>query len=123
VSMFPCDVHHQRIRGPLDAIYLALLRGTDRVSRRLRVCPEDRSAILAEFNAEWVLSTDDDQVEFGFDNCHGCKSEVTPAASWAGFVTVYAKGSERADYFTLYCDRCASESIQRFGLIPTPSRA
>lgn len=123
MSLFPCDIHHGRIRGSLDALYISLLRGADRRRARLRVCSQDLDALLAEHQVEWREVADDDGVDLEFDNCYGCQAEVSAAASWAGFVTVYRKGSERTDYFTLYCNRCGDESINRFQLKdPTDGR-
>lgn len=119
MSIYSCDVHGARIRGPLDAIYLTLLSSGRRDSRRLRVCPNDHRELLAKYAEEWTLASED-----GPPNdsavCSACGNTAERASELdLFFATSYAKGVEPAEYYATYCGSCAEDFRLTFGLKPS----
>ena len=108
MSFYPCDIHGQRIRGPLSAFYPALLSGGDRLQRRMRLCADCLDGLLETYGDKWQLV---DAVDAGGLDllCAGCRNEIESSVDRAAFfATAYRKGAERADYFAAYCNGCAS---------------
>jgi hypothetical protein len=116
VSIYPCDWHHRRIDGPLNAAYVSLLRGSERYSRRLRLCGLDLDYILGEvLVAASLVETDD------LDDNEGLRAtcghpEVGASSTDALFASVYRKGSERADYYGRCCAACGDELVSNLRL-------
>lgn len=116
VSIYACDVHGSRIRGPLDAIYLTLVQGGRRDSRRLRVCPNDHAELLAKYSAEWFLASDEGAGELAA-MCGACQQPLErPADAVTFFGTSYRKGHDPDEYYGQYCGSCAEDFRQTFRL-------
>ena len=116
MSIYPCDLHHQRIVGPLGAIYAALLYGSSRYDRRLRVCSGCLDSLLQVHGSRWTL-VDGDGASEGDFLCAGCSSELGPEQGrTAFFATAYRKGSDRQDYFAYYCHGCAFQLASSLGV-------
>lgn len=117
VSVYPCDIHHGRIRGALESIRITLLRGQDRATRKLRVCPFDHQTILEEHADEWVLVADEglspqDEV------CSACGAASDDGGLLVpAFVYSYARGQEVREYFAQYCTQHAAELAVAYGLV------
>jgi len=119
VSIYACDVHGARIRGPLDAIYLTLLQSGDRLGRRLRVCPKDHEVVLAEWSREWTLVDSEGVVDDQL-LCSACSQPAQRASDLSAFfATSYRKGSEPEEYYAAYCGACAPDVASRLGLKPS----
>ena len=116
MSIYPCDVHHSRVVGPLSAAYFGLLRGADRSGRKLRLCSTCLDAILTSDGSHWA-SIDGDGQSQDFDVCTACQANVQPPeVAYPLFVTVYRKGSDRVDYYGNYCQSCAERLVERYAL-------
>lgn len=116
MSIYPCQVHGARIRGPLDAIYLTLLSSDGRYSRRLRVCPADHLELLAKYEREWSLATDEGPAG---DNTMCCACGQTPERGSrvdVFFATSYRKGQDAAEYYAEYCPSCGVDLRDTLGL-------
>lgn len=117
MSQYPCDVHGRRYFGAQETAYLALVRGTNRLSRRLRLCPTDMEHLLDLDGHGWV-STESDDAPSAEPVCSSCGRDTeaeTPA--WAFFATVYRRKSDRVDYFGEYCVDCALILAAKYGLV------
>lgn len=118
VSLFPCDVHGSRVRGPLEAAYLAVLDGGTRYSRRLRLCADCLSTILSDEDDAWKQVTDDADLRPSLV-CSACgEGGDAPSAFSAIFATVYRRGADRVDYFAQECHDCAKATVLRYELAP-----
>lgn len=108
MSIYPCGVHGRRVNGPLGAIYLSLLRGGDRRSRRMRVCSPCLTELLAGDGSTWVRVDPDDTGTLA-EVCSSCDKAVnSPTTKALFFGTVYPPGKNRDDYFAYFCWSCAS---------------
>lgn len=116
MSIYPCDIHGQRVRGSLEAVYASLLRGQLRYSRRLRVCPNDLDELLSAHQREWLCLSDDDSIDLG-PVCGACGQRFEEASDLQPlFITVYRRGQDREDYFARYCETCAADLANVLGL-------
>ena len=101
MAQYPCEKHGARYKGPQQTIYPAMLNGTTRLGHKVRVCPPCLSQIM-----EWLQEhTSPADSQLGVFSCWNCGAQDTP---WAMFVTVYAQGEERQDFFGRSCGGCAS---------------
>lgn len=111
MSVFPCVIHGARIKGSLGAAYVSALHGTDRRSRRLRVCSPCLAEFLTTTGSEWVAS-DLDGTDLPVPLCSSCSKGVSRNEdAWAIFATVYPPGAERRDYFGSLHVACAEGFI------------
>lgn len=111
MSIFPCVIHGARVKGSLGAVYVSALHGTDRRSRRLRVCGPCLAEFLTTTGSEWV-SANLDGAAVHFPMCSACSKAASPTEdSWALFITVYPPGAERDDYFGCLHLACAPDFI------------
>jgi len=108
VSIYPCDWHHRRVDGPLNAAYITLMRDGGRYSRRLRLCSVDLDHVLTEvLAAASLVETDDldDQGEMPVTCGHPSGSPGDPQPL---FVTVFRKGSDKQDFYGRLCPACGT---------------
>lgn len=106
MSLYACDVHGKRVPGSLESAYPTLLRGTARLTRRVRLCPDHMDSFLGAEHCRLVPIADIEQgVPLGV--CGACGQEgFATSALDSLFVTVYRRGEERSDYFTTLCGPC-----------------
>ena len=119
MSIYACSSHGARVKGPLGAVYVSALNGTDRFARRLRLCGPCISEFLTTTGSEWVQQ-DMDRASVVVPMCSACsKPSNKNSRDVAVFATVYSPGAERADFFgTLHSD-CAASFIQGLSLEPS----
>lgn len=116
MSMFPCSEHGARVKGPLGALYVSALHGTDRYSRRMRLCGPCLASVLSGVGGEWIPA---DSSDAGVDlpMCSACSKPVQASDdSWAVFATAYPPGSNRDDYFGQLHAACATGFVDGLGL-------
>ena len=107
VSIYPCDVHGRRVPSRLGAAYVTLSRGTSKRSRRLRLCGQCLGDILSTYDDEWTPVGLEDDVPVA-EMCATCKTPLEELEDpWGCFVTTFARGDERQDYFGWYCSKDA----------------
>lgn len=117
VSIFPCDVHGRRAPARLGSAYLTVARGTDKWSRKLRVCAPCLADILKTHEDEWTDLGVDDEVQVA-EVCPTCQAVLTdPSERYGCFVTIYPRGDERQDFFAWYCPVDADSLARAYGLI------
>lgn len=116
VSVYPCDVHGARIRGPLEGIRVTLLSHSDRYSRRLRVCPPDLDQILSTHEREWE-HIEDEGLAAHQQVCSACAREPQgPEDRFDCFVYVWRRSTPQSEYYGIYCSKCGGDLISTFGL-------
>ena len=115
MAVFPCDVCGAIYKGPQQTMYPALFLGTSTVRVKQRMCP-NCFANANEFSQELLVPIDGRTLSRG---CTVCEDDLAP---FAFFVTVYATGEERVDYFGQLCSTCVSNRVatRYYGL---PARA
>lgn len=118
MSLFPCDRHGSRIRGSLCAAYVTVLHGTSRNSRKLRLCADCLNSFLDAHKDRWVEVSDNSEVAERV-LCGACAEECDkPSSDLPLFVTVYARGAERVDYYGALHAVCAEPYESDLGLRP-----
>jgi hypothetical protein len=111
VAMFPCDAHGGRYRGPQQTAYPALVSGTNTTRARRRLCPDCFTSLIGWCADHLADASVDDMRE---DGCATCSADV---AGVAVFVTLYAQGDERQDWYGRICTDCSqsNEVLPLFG--------
>lgn len=118
MSLFPCDQHGTRVRGPLEAAYLAVLDGGTRYQRRLRLCADCLDTLLSGEGENWG-KVDDETADFAPMVCSACGAKASaPSAMAAFFATIYRRGADRVDYFASFCHDCAKKVVLEHELNP-----
>lgn len=105
MAIYPCDHHGLRYQGPQQTIYPAVINGTGQERMKRRLCPAcfgEASHWIEEHMAD---ATRDDLP----DGCCLCGTDEAPTAV---FCTVYARGSERQDFFAHACEQCAGLGVR-----------
>lgn len=105
MAAFPCDFCGDRYRGRQQTAYPALVSGTDRISRKMRLCPKDFDRIV---HLPWLSPADSNPVT-PWGTCSMCGAL---GADWAVFVPYYEDGQARADLWASVCDRCSATSAR-----------
>lgn len=112
--MFPCDVGHHRYAGAQQTMYPAIATQSDVIRRKLRLCPDHFDDCLTQLQERAQRA----QLDFGeavHATCYFCGGEVTEDATQF-FVTVYAKGEDRDDYWSVLHSRCARDTAREWSL-------
>lgn len=116
MSLFPCSIHGARVKGSLGSVYVSALDGTNRYSRRMRVCSPCLADFLATVGSEWVPA-DPGGSDQPIPMCSSCSKPATSSGTaWAVFCTVYEPGADRIDYFGAVHAKCASEFVSGLNL-------
>ena len=119
MSIFPCDRHGTRVRGPLDAAYVTVLSGTARYSRRLRLCSECLRGFLDTHSNVWQEVSDNPTLDKP-TLCSTCAAQCNePSSDLPVFVTVYARGNERQDLYGAVHSACGPSFCEAMGLSET----
>jgi len=112
MAQYPCDRHGARYQGAQQTMYPAILDGADSLRKKLRLCPACFNELHAFTVGRMQYSGDADD---GLIPCPICDGEPSiPCVS--AFNTIYAKGTERADYFAVACHECKAELARKLGL-------
>jgi hypothetical protein len=116
MALFPCAVGEHRYPGRQQAMYPALVNGADATRARLRLCPKHFDA-FAEKLADHCRNA-----QQAFDDpmllaCGVCGKLVEDSA-WQFFVTVYATGADRQDWWAPLHEDCAFAMADDWQLDP-----
>lgn len=104
MARYPCSVNGHRYREGQQSMYPALLT-RDRTDRRmLRLCPQHFDGFVDQLRetCQQVLDQGADDI---ITSCALCQSNVA-GQSGSFFVTVYAKGAEREDWYGTVHEDC-----------------
>lgn len=101
MARFPCTRCGQRYNGRQQTAYPAIVDGNDQERKRMRLCPNDFQELESWLGDHLQDGTADD--ETGASECVLCSTSPAPLAI---FVTVYAKGEERSDWYGRLCPDC-----------------
>ena len=98
MALFPCDAHGSMYRGAQQTIYPAIMNGIASQRQKRRLCP----SCFDEVN-EWCQVNLLSATSYGesMQGCIACEAEEVP---YAIFVTLYARGEDRADYYGRACE-------------------
>lgn len=109
MARFPCDSCRKPFRGRAVYLYLALLKGNDRLQRRFRLCRDCSAGFWESNGLERVeaVSIDASFSPTSASDCIVCASELNDR--WALFATQYDIQSDREDFFGELCGECAHE--------------
>ena len=122
VSVYPCEIHGSRIRGALEGIRITLLRGDDRYSRRLRVCPSDLTELLRTHSEEWIR-VDDDGLATLDGLCTSCGTDENATRfSDQVFVYVWRRGQPQDEFYGALCYSCGERLRKDFALVKEEHR-
>lgn len=105
MAMYPCEFNGHRYRSAQQTMYPAIVNGTDGTRRKLRLCPEHFEDLLEKLQNH-ATNAQEDMFEHVANRCFICGLETTDAPS-ALFVTVYAQGMEREDFWAPLHKDCA----------------
>lgn len=105
MAIYPCDHHGLRYQGAQQTIYPAVVRGQDSERQKQRLCPACFSEAYAWIGQHLVDATQEELPA----GCCCCDADEAAAAV---FCTVYAKGSEREDFFGHACEACAGLGVR-----------
>jgi hypothetical protein len=110
MAIFPCDEHGARYRGAQQTAYPAIVDGSVVMRERRRLCP-DCFQRLVDWCNSYLQLADDPSMRRG---CALCHEELS---RFAVFVTLYAKGAEREDWYGRLCADCGlhAASVVLFG--------
>lgn len=107
MSIYPCDIHGSRIRGPLDAFYLSVMLDDGWMNRRLRSCRLDLDSFVEEHDKSIPL-IDFNSVPTHIEACENCHSDfVSIQDAVPVLLYVYRKGEEPEERYGSWCKRCA----------------
>lgn len=97
MAVFPCDIGRHRYPGPQQTMYPAVVDGDLCRRRKLRLCPIHFAELLDRLHQGYSNG----QIEFLDVQAVTCPLCSNPVRDETGqfFATVYAKGSERADFW------------------------
>lgn len=115
MSMFKCDVHGSRVEGRLDAMYLTLLRGGIRYSRKMRICTPDLHDVV---NSELMnlVPIDNDWDGVTDPKCNSCGAQHRLGQLDAVFCTAYERGEDRQDFYAQLCHPCGDTLVDKYSL-------
>ncbi len=119
MAIFACSVGLHQYPGRQQSMYPALVNGGEAWRRKLRLCP-DHFVELQDRALDHLRSAQaafDDPMLLG---CAGCRRLVEDSA-WQFFVTVYATGADRADYWAPVHEKCAPSVAEDWHLEPGPT--
>ena len=111
MALFPCDKHGDRYAGKQQTIYPAIINGTDAIRERRRLCRDCFADALQECAMKLGDATNPN-----LSNPACCECGVDEAAHPV-FVTAYADGQDRQDFYGRLCRGClgGNLSIALFG--------
>jgi hypothetical protein len=101
MALFPCDQHGARYHGAQQTAYPAIVDGSVVMRERRRLCP-DCFQDLVDWCNTYLQLAEDPSARRG---CALCDVEIS---RFAVFVTLYAKGAEREDWYGRACATCGS---------------
>jgi len=104
MGLFPCDAHGARYTGGQQTAYPALVNGGTQKREKRRLCPD----CFLELQGWLEGHLSPALTESGNQRCCVCADEEAP---YAVFVTVYAKGAEREDWYGRSCPACADQEV------------
>lgn len=114
MSAYPCSLCRKRAEGALSHAYPALIRGTHRMYRRLRLCQAHFDGLLGD--GEWGFFEVSPETEMGDDSlCRACLQQAFDALDPV-FVSAYRRGEDRTDYYTSLCGSCGDRFVLTYGL-------
>jgi hypothetical protein len=104
MALFPCDFDLKRYQGAQQTMYPAIVNRSESNRRRLRLCPLHFADYLSdlETHAQDAYDETDSNQLLRCQQCH----EPVLDTQHQFFVTVYAKGDERADFWAPVHDEC-----------------
>jgi len=112
-----CDLHGQMYRGGASTVFLALVNGVDRKSKRVKLCKDCMTLTLDDIDSHlYKVSEGDtffDQPEFL--GCSWDGSDISNRST-AFFATVYPRGMSERQYYGQLCDSCRDLIAQRWAL-------
>src|SRR5215472_18275065 len=111
MSLVPCDRHGHAVPGRVVGTYPSVVLDGTRYSRKLRLCDECLTELLADRQTEWI------DVSIGVPTqqdpkCSKCGDSVVALKDLQTFwFTAYVSGKYRRDYRAWYCRSCAETTI------------
>jgi hypothetical protein len=118
VGLFPCSMCSKRYRGPAQTLYPSVLKGRDRYSAHLRLCPDCYEEIHEQLTAHAVQLALEPQDDLTIPLCAACGAPSRGAKDHTVYVTVYPRGEERVDFLGALHDECADGAIAAWRLVP-----
>lgn len=118
MSVFPCDVHGQRVPGALSGLYLSVMHDQTWFGRRLRLCRADLDSFRADHERSIPL-IGSDNLECLDQVCGSCGGRFVGNSDRAAVVCyIYPKGEEPEERYANWCRRCAINLKDGLGLTP-----
>lgn len=116
MATVPCDGHGTVRPGRLCGAYLALLTDGVRARAYKRFCPDCMHELLVRHSKDWkdrVFSRDDPAEPV----CRFCGEVMQTEAELRRFYgTLYVNGTDRRDFTSMYCPKCAEGIRSEFDL-------
>lgn len=107
MSIYPCDIHGSRIRGPLDAFYVSTMLPEGWFGRRLRSCRLDLESFVSDHESSLPVIGESDTV-VTTPKCMQCGSEYLSQQDCRPILMfVYRKGEEPSEHYGNWCERCS----------------
>jgi hypothetical protein len=105
VSLLPCSNCKKRVRGKLASVYMAWFSGSQRVSKKARLCMPCVSDYAEFVRGLKPLPADEDAVEWP-DTCSLCGSALAQDFD-PTYLTVYMPKSEPVQLIIAGCETCS----------------
>jgi len=106
MALYPCSADGARYRGPSQAMYPAVVHGTDSVRAHLRLCPshfQEKLDYCRKYLEEVVYDSPAPSQE-QLPVCVCCGSDV--ADNRLVFVTAYPSGQQETQFYGHVCLDC-----------------
>ena len=116
MSIYPCEVHKRRVPGSLESVRLTVLRGSDRHTRRMRLCAEHLNELESELDWRWesISNIDDGEAD---PVCRSCrKLNRTNIGDGALFGWLYRRGLDPKEVYGSICEACSIAVINAYSL-------
>lgn len=111
MSIFPCDVHERRVPGALESYRVTVMSGSDRYTRRVRLCHDHFMGALSDLE-QFMARISDDSDELVEDVCKSCGSKsIRTGSTVAAFGWAYPRNTEPITLYGTLCGSCGAALV------------
>lgn len=119
MAFIPCELHGEKFLGGASSFYPALVRGSERHSRKLKTCRECAGKTLDDL-AERFIKVSEGTEFFPYetpDRCGNCHNALT-GQPWGFFVTAYPRGTVESQWYGQVCADCLAVVAEAWRIEP-----
>lgn len=120
MSLYPCEDCQHRVPGALESARLTVLSGNAKYSRRMRLCAQHLSQVLATNCGGWEPIGDEGPLSDS-SLCGASEHGVSrPDGPCSGFAWAYRRGEPPLELYASLCEAHALELINARALREEP---